>query len=112
MRYIDGFAIPRPVGKKENQMNSTTINSPISTKKLWAGRKLGYSASVTLSRGLGVLTLAIAVLYAMPRTALVVAILLTGLLGGAMAYETRNCDQSFSHITGRCVCQVSASSRC
>ncbi|MDB5593293.1 MAG: hypothetical protein JWM36_254 [Hyphomicrobiales bacterium] len=49
--------------------------------------QLGYPA--TLARGLGVLTLLIAGLYATPRTAFLGAVLLTGLLGGALATHLR-----------------------
>ncbi|WP_426958816.1 DoxX family protein [Muricoccus radiodurans] len=57
---------------------------------------LGYSAS--LSRGLGILTLVIALLYALPRTALLGAVLLTGLLGGAIATHLRVGSPVFSHL--------------
>ena len=60
--------------------------------------QLGYSESVNLARGLGVLTLTIAALYATPRTAVVGAILLTGLLGGAMATHLRVGSPIFSHF--------------
>ena len=49
--------------------------------------QLGYPEHVVF--GLGVLTLVIAALYAAPRTAVLGAILLTGLLGGAMATHLR-----------------------
>ena len=51
-----------------------------------------------LARGLGVLTLACALLYAVPRTAVLGAILLTGLLGGAMATHLRVGSPVFSHL--------------
>lgn len=60
--------------------------------------ELGYSASPTLARGLGILTLACVVLYAYPRTAVLGAILLTGLLGGAMATHLRVGSPIFSHF--------------
>jgi hypothetical protein len=60
--------------------------------------QLGYSASPELARGLGVMTLAIALLYAAPRTAILSAILLTGLLGGAMATHLRVGSPLFSHL--------------
>ena len=56
---------------------------------------LGYSADV--DRFLGALTVAIAVLYAWPRTSVPGAILLTGLLGGAMATHLRVASPLFSH---------------
>jgi hypothetical protein len=58
--------------------------------------QLGYPAS--LARGLGVLTLLIAVLYAFPRTAFLGAVLLTGLLGGAMATHLRVGSPLFTHL--------------
>ena len=60
--------------------------------------QLGYSASPTLARGLGVLTLVCVVLYAFPRTAVLGAILLTGLFGGAMATHLRVGSPLFSHL--------------
>jgi hypothetical protein len=61
-------------------------------------QQLGYSGSVAQARGLGVLTLACALLYALPRTAILGAILLTGLLGGAMASHLRVDSPVFSHL--------------
>jgi hypothetical protein len=58
--------------------------------------ELGYPPG--LGFGLGVLTIAIAVLYAIPRTALLGAILLTGLLGGAIATHLRVGSPVFSHL--------------
>lgn len=46
---------------------------------------LGYSADIGQTRLLGALILACATLYALPRTALVGAVLLTGVCGGAVA---------------------------
>jgi DoxX-like family len=60
--------------------------------------QLGYSASPTLARGLGVLTLVCVGLYAYPRTAVLGAILLTGLFGGAMATHLRVESPLFSHL--------------
>lgn len=59
---------------------------------------LGYPGTVALARGLGVLTLACALLYAYPRTAVLGAILLTGLLGGAMASHLRIGNPLFTHF--------------
>lgn len=61
-------------------------------------QQLGYSGSPELARGLGVMTLFIALLYALPRTSLLGAILLTGLLGGAMATHLRVGSPLFSHL--------------
>ena len=55
---------------------------------------LGYPPGLGL--GLGVMTLAL--LYAMPRTAVLGAVLLTGLLGGAMATHLRAGSPPFSHL--------------
>lgn len=46
---------------------------------------LGYSADVELTRLIGALILICATLYALPRTALVGAVLLTAVCGGAVA---------------------------
>ncbi|CAN7200520.1 DoxX family protein [Bosea sp. LjRoot90] len=61
-------------------------------------QQLGYSGSPELARGLGVMTLVIALLYALPRTSVLGAILLTGLLGGAMATHLRVGSPVFSHL--------------
>jgi hypothetical protein len=103
----------------------TAHGTPISRKALWAGHiisglvilfllfdgaiklvplapvteslaQLGYS--VSLARGLGILTLACTILYAVPRTAVLGAILLTGLLGGAIAAHLRVGSPVFSHL--------------
>jgi len=58
--------------------------------------ELGYPENIGF--GLGVMTLVIAVLYAIPRTSLLGAILLTGLLGGAMATHLRVGSPIFSHL--------------
>ncbi len=97
-------------------MQSTTQTIPISKKTLWAGRfmsalpalfllvdgamklvkpelvvkatvGLGYAETVILP--LGVVLLACTILYLIPRTAVLGAILLTGYLGGAVATQVR-----------------------
>ncbi|HEY4565399.1 MAG TPA: DoxX family protein [Thermoanaerobaculia bacterium] len=97
-------------------MQPSTQAVPVSQKMLWAGRilsalpalfllfdggaklaqpapvvettvKLGYPASVIF--GLGVVLLAATLLYIIPRTAVLGAILLTGYLGGAVATHVR-----------------------
>ena len=97
-------------------MQSDTQTTPVSKKRLWAGRiigalpalfllldgvmklvkpavvveatiQLGYPESVIL--GLGIVLLACTVLYLIPRTAILGAILLTGYLGGAVATHVR-----------------------
>lgn len=50
------------------------------------------------SFGLGVMTLAIALLCAWPRTAVLGAVLLTGLLGGAIATQLRVGNPVFTHL--------------
>jgi hypothetical protein len=106
---------------------TSTVSSPLPrpTASHWAGRAL--SALVVLfllfdglvkvigldvvrqtseqlglppqtSFGLGVMTLVIAALYALPRTAVLGAILLTGLLGGAIATQLRVGNPVFSHL--------------
>jgi hypothetical protein len=59
---------------------------------------LGYSGDPMLARGLGVITLVCALLYAIPRTSVLGAILLTGLLGGAIATHLRVGSPIFSHL--------------
>jgi hypothetical protein len=60
--------------------------------------QLGYPSSVPLVRGLGILTLACTILYAVPRTSVLGAILLTGYMGGAMATHLRVGSPLFSHL--------------
>jgi hypothetical protein len=55
--------------------------------------ELGYPESLVIP--IGVTLLACTVLYAIPRTAVIGAILLTGFLGGAMATQVRLEDPSF-----------------
>ncbi|NOV15802.1 DoxX family protein [Ensifer adhaerens] len=59
---------------------------------------LGYPADVGLARLLGVLTLLCALLYAIPRTSVLGAILLTGYLGGAMATHLRADSPLFTYL--------------
>ncbi len=101
-------------------MNET---APLSTKAIWAGRiisglmalfmlvdavmkfikppvvvegtvKLGYPESAIF--GLGVVLLISTILYMVPRTAVLGAILLTGYLGGAVATHVRVSDTTFT----------------
>ena len=51
--------------------------------------RMGYGSSESLARTLGVITVACTVLYAIPPTSILGAILLTGYLGGAMASHVR-----------------------
>jgi hypothetical protein len=59
--------------------------------------RIGYGSSETLARSLGVITVACTVLYAIPPTSILGAILLTGYLGGAMASHVRIGSPLFSH---------------
>ncbi|MBB3287766.1 MULTISPECIES: DoxX family protein [Rhizobium] len=59
---------------------------------------LGYSADPALAQLLGIITLGCAILYAIPRTSVLGAILLTGLLGGAIATHLRVGSPIFSHL--------------
>ena len=97
-------------------MQPATQTLPVSNKRLWAGRimsalpalflfvdgamklvkpevvvkatvELGYAEAVILP--LGVVLLACTILYVIPRTAVLGAILLTGYLGGAVATQVR-----------------------
>lgn len=113
---------------KENFTQSIPRVSPASNTRLWTGRilsgiiivfllfdgiiklipiapvietmqHLGYSGDITpVARGLGILTLVIVVLYGIPRTAILGAILLTGLMGGAMATHLRVGSPLFTHL--------------
>src|ERR1017187_6620431 len=59
--------------------------------------RIGYGSSETLTRSLGVITVACTVLYAIPPTSILGAILLTGYLGGAMASHLRIGSPLFTH---------------
>jgi DoxX-like family len=61
-----------------------------------ATRQIGYPED--LVRPIGVVVLICAVLYFIPRTAILGAILLTGLLGGAIASKMRVEDPLFSSV--------------
>jgi hypothetical protein len=60
--------------------------------------QLGYPASANLVRGLGILGLVCTALYAIPRTSVLGAILLTGYLGGTVATHLRVGSPIFSHM--------------
>ena len=105
----------------------TTETAPVSNAALWTGRvmsaivilflifdaviklipiapvidsmaELGYPATTGIARGLGVITLICALLYAWPRSAVLGAILMTGLLGGAIATHLRIGSPVFTHL--------------
>ena len=106
-------------------MHTSSQTAPVSRKKLWAGRiisalpilfllidgimklikplivmtatvELGYRETVIVP--LGVLLLTSTILYAVPRTSVLGAILLTGYLGGAVATNVRVGTPLFSHL--------------
>ncbi len=106
-------------------MESRTEPAPVSRKRLWAGQimsavpvlflifdsvihilkpspvvegfaQLGWPAS--LAQPLGILSLTCVVLYVIPRTSVLGAILLTGYLGGAIATNLRVGLALFSHV--------------
>jgi DoxX-like family len=60
-----------------------------------AFNQLGYP--VSLAPAIGILELACVVIYVIPRTAVLGAILLTGFLGGAVAIHVRVGDPLFTH---------------
>ena len=60
--------------------------------------RIGYGSNETLARSLGIITIVCTVLYAIPPTSILGAILLTGYLGGAMASHLRIGSPLFSHI--------------
>jgi hypothetical protein len=59
--------------------------------------KMGWGASDNLARGLGIITIVCTVLYAVPPTSILGAILLTGYLGGAIASHLRIDSPLFTH---------------
>ncbi len=59
---------------------------------------VGIGYPVDVIRPLGIICLACAILYGMPRTAVLGAILLTGFLGGAVASKVRLEDPLFSQV--------------
>src|SRR5258706_3488458 len=60
--------------------------------------KMGYGSSETLARSLGIITIVCTVLYSVPPTSILGAILLTGYLGGAIASHVRIGSPLFTHI--------------
>lgn len=106
-------------------MDSASSPAPISKAALWTGRvlsglpalMLGFSAAMKLAGppdlakgfehlgvpvshalGLGILELLCTVIYLIPRTAVLGAILLTGYLGGAIQTHIRVGDPIYTHI--------------
>ena len=68
---------------------------PVVTESM---EKIGYGSSETLARALGGISLVCTILYAIPPTSFVGAILLTGYLGGAMASHLRIGSPLFTHV--------------
>jgi hypothetical protein len=62
-----------------------------------AGAALGL-VGAPMARALGTILMVCTILYAVPRTAVLGAILLTGFLGGAAATHLRAGDPLFSHV--------------
>ena len=106
-------------------MESATDTAPVSKTMLWAGRiitalvvlfllfdalikvmrlpdaiegttRLGYPVSLVF--GIGLLEFICVVLYVIPRTSILGAILLTGYLGGAVASNLRAGNPLFTYI--------------
>jgi hypothetical protein len=111
---------------KEKAMSTIAETAAVSRPMLWTGRvlsglvivfllfdgaiklvpwpvvtetmdRMGYGSSESLARTLGVITVACTVLYAIPPTSILGAILLTGYLGGAMASHVRIGSPLFTH---------------
>jgi len=59
--------------------------------------KMGFGASDTLARSLGIITIVCTLLHSVPPTSILGAILLTGYLGGAIASHVRIGSPLFSH---------------
>jgi DoxX-like protein len=59
--------------------------------------RMGYGSSETLARSLGIITIVCTVLYSIPPTSILGAILVTGYLGGAIASHVRIGSPLFSH---------------
>jgi len=122
--FVLGLCITNP---KERAMPTIAEKAPVSKPALWLGRvlsglvilfllfdgaiklvpwpvvtetmdRIGYGSSETLARSLGIITIVCTVLYAIPPTSILGAILLTGYLGGAMASHLRIGSPLFSHI--------------
>jgi hypothetical protein len=64
---------------------------------LEAGQSIGFPGA-SMNRGLGLLLLACTLLYVVPRTTVLGAILVTAYLGGAVATHVRLGHPLFSHV--------------
>jgi len=60
--------------------------------------RMGNGSSETLARSLGIITIFCTVLYSVPPTSILGAILLTGYLGGAIASHVRIGSPLFTHV--------------
>src|SRR6187455_977931 len=103
----------------------TDFSEPVSTKSIWTGRIMSglvvafllldggiklipieavittsrdLGIPVHLARTLGILTLVCALLYAIPATSVLGAVLMTGYLGGAVYVHLRAGSPVFSHL--------------
>jgi len=105
-------------------MQTATVTAPVSKTRLWAGRilsgwavlfllfdsviklmnikavaeafaQLGYPGHLAL--GIGILELLCVVVYLVPRTSILGAVVLTGYLGGAVATQVRIASPLFTH---------------
>jgi hypothetical protein len=63
-----------------------------------AQAQLGWPATAATARGLGLLLTVLTILYIVPRTSILGAILLTGYLGGAVATHVRLGNPWATHI--------------
>lgn len=108
-------------------MHTIEQSLPVSNVALWAGRilsgliilfmlfdsgiklvpldvviqtsgELGLPTTAGFARGLGVLGLVCTILYAVPQTSILGAVLLTGYMGGAIATQLRVGNPLFSHL--------------
>ena len=59
--------------------------------------RMGYGPSEALARNLGIITIVCTLLYSVPPTSILGAILLTGYLGGAIASHVRIDSPLFTH---------------
>jgi DoxX-like family len=111
----------------EQAMTTIAETAPVSKPALWMGRllsglvilfmlfdgavklvpwpivtetmdRIGYGSSESLARSLGIISIVCTVLYSVPPTSILGAILLTGYLGGAMASHLRIGSPLFTHI--------------
>lgn len=60
--------------------------------------RMGYGSSETLARSLGIISIVCTLLYSVPPTSILGAILLTGYLGGAVASHVRIGSPLFTHV--------------